>query len=369
MKKRNPSPATRIASHHGRRGQARTRKEPALPPGSLIHVGDRKAESFQLNVITYDRDHVEEQQSASIDESVLENYGTGIQWIHASGLHDVEKIAALTSRFKIHSLTVEDVLNTHHRGKIELLDESIFVVSKTAEMQADRHVGIQHFCLILTGKAVLSFGEAPTTIFEPLLRRIREGSGRIRKMGTDYLAWALLDAIVDHYFGVIDEVEEQLLHLDELLQKDITAVNALELYGVKNEITHLHRLVRPLREIANSLQHTDCPQLTGATQIFFRDLHDHTAHLVEQTEELRELASNLRDFYITSVSNRMNEVMKVLTCVATIFLPLSFLAGVYGMNFAHMPELSFSWGYPAIWLIFLVIGGGMLWLFIAKKWL
>lgn len=369
MQKRRLLPVPRLALSWKRRRSTATRKEPALPPGTLVHVGERKTEAFHLSLVAYDRDQVEEVEVTTITEDLREKRTGGPKWIHATGLHDVEQIGKLTALFDIHPLVAEDILNTHHRGKIEVHDNYVFVVTKNAELEPDGQVHIQHFCLILTNEAVLTFGEAPTGIFNPLLRRIRGGQGRIRKMKTDYLAWALLDAVVDHYFVVIDEVEGQLSNLEELLQENITAVDALQLYTSKSEITSLHKLVRPLRAISNGLQLGGSPLLTEATHLFFRDLHDHSLHLAENAEELRELASNLRDFYLTAVSNRMNEVMKVLTCVATLFLPLSFLAGVYGMNFEHMPELGLPWAYPAIWLCFLSIAGGMLWLFFSKKWL
>ncbi len=175
--------------------------------------------------------------------------------------------------------------------------------------------------------------------------------------------------MVDHYFVVIDEVGEALSKLDEMLQEDITAVEAGHLYASRREVVGLHKLVRPLREICTHLLRGESPLLTEASQLYFRDLYDHSIHVIESTEELRELASNLRDFYLTAESNRMNEVMKVLTCVATIFLPLSFIAGVYGMNFEHMPELKHAWAYPLLWLVFVSVAGGMLWLFVRKKWL
>ncbi len=202
-----------------------------------------------------------------------------------------------------------------------------------------------------------------------MVRRIENGNGRIRSAGADYLAWAVLDALVDNYFGVIDALDEAVSHLDDQLQEDAVSIEAAHLYAIRREVTGLHRLVRPLREVANALTRPNSALMTDQSEPFYRDLYDHAIHAIERTEDLRDMTAGLRDFYLSAISNRMNEVMKVLTCFSTIFLPLTFFAGIYGMNFEHMPELGWKWAYPALWIGFVVIAGGMFVLFRRKKWL
>jgi magnesium transporter len=217
---------------------------------------------------------------------------------------------------------------------------------------------------------VLTFCETPTAVFDPVIDRIRTNvGGRIRRLGADYLAWAILDAIVDNYLSVIDHLDDAVVAIDEKLQLDDRSAHVGEIYALKREINRVFRTIRPIREIAISLLRENETLLTPASRPYYVDLNDHAIQAIETTEYLREGSNSLREFYLSSASNRMNEVMKVLTCFSTIFLPLTFIAGIYGMNFEHMPELQHRWAYPAIWIIFLLCAAGMFWLFRRMRWL
>ncbi len=346
-------------------------KQPALPPGTLIHVGEQKTDRMTIRAIEYSSDEVTVAEPDSVSECLRFRQTQPVSWIQVIGLHEVEKIAELGKAFDVHPLVLEDIVNTRGRSKVEVFDDYIFVQASIIAMdEKSSEVHSQRFALILLENTVVTFQEEPTTILDPVIQRIKSGGGgRIRKAGADYLAWAITDAIVDNYFGVIEALDDAVADLDDRLQTDAAGVDGALVYSTRREVTGLYRLVRPLREIASGLHRCESKLLTKQSEPFYRDLYDHAIHAIEETEDLRDLTSGLRDFYLSAVSNRMNEIMKVLTCFSTIFLPLTFLAGIYGMNFEHIPELKWSWGYPALWIAFAIIALCMVALFRRKRWL
>lgn len=351
-------------------GFSHSAKPPAMPPGALVHVGEQLTDKVTFRIVEYNKEKVVIEDTDDIAECLRFKDTRPVTWFQVTGLHEIDKISELGKRFEIHPLVLEDILNTSSRPKVEMFDDYLFVISKLLRFdQETRNVEMQQFALIVFKTVVITFLEAPTTVFDPVLERINKGAGRIRGAEQDYLAWALMDAVVDHYFGVIDGVDHQLSDLDGALQEDAAGVEAGVLFAAKREVAELHRLVRPIREIATALHRGDSLLLTDYSKPFFRDLYDHAIQAIESVEDLRELASGLRDFYLSAVSNRMNEIMKVLTLFASFFLPLTFLAGIYGMNFEHMPELAVPWAYPALWSVFIVASIGMFILFKRKKWL
>lgn len=355
-----------------RSGPNRTKRPVALPPGSLVHVGQQRAESVEIQLVSYNLetvtienlDHLPNKEQCADPDKVT--------WVNVSGLHDIEKLSTLGNEFGISSLTLEDILNTGSRPKIEKREDQIFVVVKLVTSDAEGNsMDLQHLALLLLpGNVLISFLEEKSEAFAPVIERIRTGSGgRIRRFGADYLLWALLDATVDNYLLVIDHLDESVVIMDDRLQMDATDVAAKELYGLKRDVGHLHRAIRPIREITVSLNRPDTNLLEVETKPFFADLNDHGLQVLETTEDLRESVSSLREFYLSAASHRMNEVMKVLTCFSTIFLPLTFIAGIYGMNFEYMPELKLPWGYFGVWVVFTVCAAGMFILFRKKHWL
>ncbi len=348
------------------------RKAPGQSPGSLIHTGEQRTDQVVFTVTEYDEDHSEILATEDVNECLRFSDTRQVTWIHVTGLHDPERISALGRAFQIHPLILEDILNTDCRPKIEEFDDYVFVVTKLLYYEPATHaVDVQQFSLLLLpDTSVLTFLESPSPVFDPVMDRIRSGgTGRIRKSGADYLAWALLDTMVDHYFGVVDGVDLTLDEAEEKFEDDPDSLEASYLYQLKKEVSALHRLVRPIRDIATILYRSESALITRTSHPYFRDLYDHAVHVLEQTEDLRENAGSLRDFYLSQASNRMNEIMKVLTCFATIFMPLTFLAGIYGMNFEHMPELAWPWAYPALMGVFLLTAGGMFVFFRRKGWL
>ena len=343
-------------------------KKPGSPPGDAVFVGQQGERPFLVRRIDYDGSELVETQTAEVATLEREGRPGGVSWLNVVGLHESDQVAALGARFGMHPLQVDDVLNTAHRPKVEELDDSVFVIVPLLRAGEDGTVTADHFCLVFKAGLVLSFSDAPEEFLEPVVARLEAGRPRIRNGGSDYLAWALIDAVVDHALIALDAMEERLSALEERVEgRD--PVSSAEVFSVKREVGQVHRRLRPLREIAMHLERSDSPLIAAPTRAFLRDLYDHSLRVIESTESLRETAANLRDYHMAEVSNRMNEVMKVLTCVATIFMPLGFLAGVYGMNFEWIPELSFKWGYPILWLVFLSIGGGLLWLFRRMRWL
>ena len=344
----------------------------ALPPGSLVHRGERRTKSAHIRLIQYNEAKASETSFENFPQKAISEDEDTVTWLHFTGLHDVEELARIGKEFGISSLILEDILHTGSRSKIENHESEIFVVAKLITIDEKQNViDVQHFSLLLLhGNVVLTFAESPTAAFDPVIERIKTNvGGRIRRFKADYLSWAILDMVVDNYLYVMDQLDEAVIAMDERLQSDPTAVEVGELYALKRDINQFHRLVRPIREISGSLMRDNSSLTTATSEPFFVDLHDHAIQAIEKTDDLRENSSSLREFYLSEMSNRMNEVMKVLTCFSTIFLPLTFIVGIYGMNFEKMPELSMRWGYPAVWVLFFVCAGGMFWLFRRMKWL
>lgn len=350
----------------------RRRRPLAQSPGTLVHRGDKRVDAAHLRLVSYNEAFEEMKTLESIPEEGLPLHEDRVDWLHITGLHEVGEIAKIGRVFGISALVLEDILHTGSRSKIENHESEIFVVTRlVTDVEKDGVCEVQHFSLLLLpGNLVLTFCETPTPVFDPVIERIRTNiGGRIRRHGADYLAWALLDAVVDNYLSVIDHLDDAVAAIDEKLQLDDRSVHAAEIYALKRETNRVFRTIRPIREIALSLLRENENLLTPASRPYFIDLNDHAIQAIETVEYLREASNSLREFYLSSASHRMNEVMKVLTCFSTIFLPLTFIAGIYGMNFEHMPELQHRWAYPAIWIIFLLCAAGMFWLFRRMRWL
>jgi magnesium transporter len=366
-RKRRSSPRLAHLLQHQRRFRI---KPPALPPGTPLHTGEQKADQMRIEVFSYDRNQLEQLETPSPHECLQFQDPDRVTWLHVTGLHEAAKITQLGECFGMHPLLIEDVLNIHGRSKLDQWEDRLFMTLRMLVFDAAAsRVDNQRFAMFVAPRLVLTFAEASTRVFAPVFQRIKEGAGRIRGMGADYLAWALLDAVVDHYLGIVDALDERLIAIDEGLQDGFDDLEIAHLYRMHSEVVIFHRLVRPVREIASSLSHSECPLLTHETNLFYRDLYDHAVHLVEQAADLHDHANSLREFFLATVNNRMNEVMKVLACVSTIFLPLTFLAGIYGMNFEYLPEFKWRWGYPFFWLVVILVVTTMLFIFRRKRWL
>ena len=353
----------------------RNPREVGAAPGTL--AADPSAEPTRMKVIAYGPSKLEEAECSSLEEvKAFQKRGSPVLWLDVVGLAHADQVQAIGQHFGLHRLALEDVLHTDQRPKVEPYPESDFVVVRMAQ-QSDDGLDIEQVSFFLGDGFVISFQERPGDVFEPVRERIRNGLGRIRKQGADYLLYALVDAIVDNVFPILEkmsfrleEEEEQILKLTSQSSEGV----AERLYEVRRELIHLRRAIWPMRDAVSQLQRSIGPRITEDTKVYLRDVVDHAVQLVDLLETEREVVSTLMDAYLSQVSHRMNEVMKVLTIIATIFIPLGFLAGVYGMNFDtsspyNMPELGWRYGYPALMGSMVLLVVGMLAYFRRKGWL
>lgn len=357
----------------------KTRKRPSsaaglgnkagLSPGTSIFVGERKQEKTRIDLIDYTEDRFEETRDAALADCARLKDGSGITWINVNGIHDVTLIDALGKQFGLHPLTLEDIVNTNQRPKAEEYEKYIFLVLKMITFNdTQNEIDIENVSLILGDGYVISFQEREGDVFEGARQRIRTAKGRLRGAKADYLAYALMDGVVDEYFVALEKIGAHIEDIDDeiVLAPDATLMQ--EVHRLKREILFLRKSVWPLREEIAALEKFESPLINGSTRVYLRDLYDHTIQIIDLVETFRDILGGMHDTFLSSVSNRMNEVMKVLTVIATIFIPLTFIAGVYGMNFEHMPELKWPFGYYLIWGIMISIAIGMLAYFKKRKW-
>ena len=341
-----------------------------LPPGSLVYVGDGKAEATRITVIEYDEEHVHERLIAKPEDCASFQARSHRTWVNVVGLGHVEVLEKLGESFGLHPLFLEDILNTEQRPKIEDMGDYLFIVLKSLEQvgNPDGEVEVEQISLVLGPDYVLAFQEREGDLFAPVQERLRSGKGRMRKMAADYLAYALIDTIVDGYFVVLERLGETIELQEEKVVTAPTTQTLQVIHHMKRDLIELRRAVWPLREIIGRLERGESPLIQAATRIYLRDLYDHTIQVIDTIETLRDICSGMLDIYLSSISNRMNEVMKVLTIISTLFIPLTFIAGVYGMNFKYMPELNLRWTYPALWALMIGVATVMLVYFRKRRW-
>ena len=341
-----------------------------LPPGSLVHVGDVREAESRITLIDYSKEDIVELTIQSVDEILKYKDSDTVTWVIIEGLANVEIVEKIGTTFGIHQLVLEDILNTHQRPKFEEYDDYLYVVLKSLR-SGDAQFTVTHeqVSLLVLKNFVFAFKEKTDDLFHSVQQRIRTSKGRIRKMGADYLAYALIDTLVDNYFMVPEKIGEKIESLDNDLIRDPTSETLLAIQGLKTKLIFLRKSVWPLREVIRSFEKTESPLISESTDIYLRDVYDHTIQLIDTIETSRDILSGMLDIYLSSISNKMNQVMKVLTIIATIFIPLTFVAGLYGMNFRYLPELEWKWSYPAVLLIMVFIGIVMLAYFRKKRWL
>lgn len=345
-------------------------KKAGLPPGTLVHLGEKKRETISITVFEYDETHFEEWEAKSTEECVILKDEPVIHWVNVDGLHQVETMEKIGDYFGLHPLVMEDILNTGQRPKMEDYGEYIYIVAKMLYYDAtDDEIVAEQQSFVVGKNYVLSFGEREGDVFNPIRERIRSGAGRIRKMGADYLAYSLLDAIVDGYFIVLEKIGDSIEYAEDRLISKPASDTLKVIRDLKRDMLYLHKSIWPLREVASALARGgETPLIGEATQVYLRDVYDHVVQAMDTTETYRDILSGMMDIYLSSISNRMNEVMKVLTIISTLFIPLTFIAGVYGMNFDYMPELSWRWGYFAVLALMVLTAGTMIVYFRKKRW-
>ncbi len=340
-----------------------------LPPGSLVHIGDKKRDTTVITQIEYGEDTFRQNNISTKNLSEIKQSEGKAIWLNIEGLHETEVLANIGEKFGLHPLVVEDILNTDQRPKVEFSQEYMYISAKM--ISYDRKLGefdIEQISLVLGKNFVISFCEKDTDIFAPVIKRLSLSAGRIRKLGTDYLMYCLLDIIVDNYFTVLEDFSEEIEIAEDELIVRTTSKTLKTIHKLKRQVLFLHKAVWPLRDVLSSLERGESELINESTNIFIRDLYDHVVQAMDTTETIRDILSSMMDIYLSSTSNRMNEIMKVLTIISTVFMPLSFIVGIYGMNIRNMPELGWPYMYPALWGIMIVIAASMLYYFKKKKW-
>lgn len=351
-------------------------KKAGLVPGAAVFVGEKKTDEIRLTVIDYNADGFETKEFERVEECFPFKEKPTVTWINVDGLHEISVIQELGKCYGWHPLLVEDILNTNQRTKIDIFDDHIFISLKMLTYNTEpKTLGSEQLSIIAGDNYVITFQEKTGDIFDPLRIRIKNGKGRIRKVGADYLAYALIDSVVDNYFKVLENIGEEIEDMDEELVINPAPRTVHRIHDLRKEMIYLRKSVWPLREIISALEREEIPLIKDSTHIYIRDLYDHTIQVIDTVETFRDMISGMLDMYLTSISNKMNEIMKVLTIFAVIFIPLTFIAGIYGMNFNpekspfNMPELNWYLGYPFALGLMVTVGVGMLFYFKRKKWL
>ncbi|MEQ8910579.1 MAG: magnesium/cobalt transporter CorA [Vicingaceae bacterium] len=338
-------------------------------PGTLIYTGSKNQAKVNVEIFSYNESEIEVKASESFEKVEPTYQPERINWINVSGLHNVELIERIGKKFDLHSLLLEDVLHVDQRPKTEDFGDYLFFTIKMFHKNAEKETEFEHVSFVLGKNLIICFQENPEDIFDLIRERLKSSFGKIRLKKADYLFYRFIDTIIDHYFVVLDQIAEKIEDLeDEVMDKPST--NTLQkLQMVRKELIYLRRSIFPIRESINAILRSETKLLNKETERFFSDVYDHTIQVIESMETYRDLLSGIMDLYMNTASNRMNEIMKVLTIMSTIFIPMTFIAGIYGMNFEHMPELSYRWAYPAAWCLMIGVAIFMLFYFKRKKWL
>jgi magnesium transporter len=348
-------------------------RKAGLIPGTLVHVGDLDQYPVRITLINYDADHVTERALTSTDECPECKDDKSVTWINIDGVHDAAVVERIGAAFGLHPLVMEDVMNTEQRPKIEDYDDYLYIVvrmlyERAGDDEDTMEIDSEQVSFIVGPNVLITFLEDPGDVFDPVRKRIRENRGRVRKHGADYLAYALIDVIVDNYFTVLERFGDLTEDLEQEVMGDPTIDTLYAIQQMKRAMIQVRRAIWPLRDVVSVLVRGDSSLIKKPTMVFLRDIYDHVVRVVDVVETQREMLGGLMEIYLSTVSNRMNEVMKVLTVIATVFIPLTFIAGVYGMNFTNMPELHWRYGYWYVWCVMLIVGLVMLLYFRRKKW-
>ena len=348
----------------------RYKRKVGQPPGTLVYLGEERTEPIRITIIDYDETHLQEEETQTVEACVPFIDTESVTWIQIEGIHEIPIIEDIGACFRVDPLLLEDMMSPTQLPKMEVREDYVFILLKSLDYStASATVSREQISFIIGSNFVLSLQENHSEIFTSIRNRLRNAQGRIRRMQSGYLAYALIDIIVDHYFIVLDEINERIQALEEEIMKDPSPEALAKVNVLREEQLLLRRPILPLRDVLIEILDDEIPLLGENTHRYFRDIYDHLIQVIQMLEMIRSAVSGLFDVYTSAVSHRMNEVMKVLTIVATFFIPLTFIAGIYGMNFKFMPELETKWGYPIVLLVMLSMSIGMFIFFKLKKWL
>ena len=337
-------------------------------PGSLIHIGDIHEDQTIISVTYYDKTHNASNKAKSLNEILDKTPGDCLTWVNIEGLTNIELIGDIGKQFNIHPLVLEDILNTNQRPKFEEFDDYHYIVLKNLSLN-NSEVVYEQVSILQLQNFVFTFREKSDELFTPIKQRLKKTKSRLRNHGTDYLTYVILDLIIDQNFILQDAIDEIIDQTEEELLNKPDNSTLAKIQKIKRDLIFIRRTISPLRELLASILRNENDLIGEHTQIYFKDIYDHVLRISETIELQRDMVYGLLDMYQTHMSNHMNEIMKVLTVFAAIFIPLTFLAGIYGMNFEYMPELKWRYAYPALWVVFIIVGFGLLFYFRKKKWL
>ena len=348
----------------------RSRKS-GLPPGTPVHIGERKAGAPRVSLVNYDGEQLVEEEVTDVPASRAWLNRPGVTWINIEGVHQIDLLEQFGAVFGLHPLVLEDIANTGQRPKVEDYGGYLYVVLRMLSLpESSQEVVGEQVSLILGANFVISFQEGIAgDVFDPIRVRLRAAKGRVRHEGADYLVYSLIDAIVDGYFILLEKLGEQIEVLDERMLANSARGAARTINQLKREMIWLRKAVWPLREMINTLQRAESTLIRASTGVYLRDVYDHTIEVIDTVETYRDVLSGMLENNLSLLTARLNEVMKVLTVISTIFIPLTFIVGIYGMNFRHMPELEWRWGYPLVMLGMAGIAVALYFYFRRKKWL
>ncbi len=351
-------------------------KTAGLPPGTVVHVGDKSYQKPKITIIDYDEKEYNERIVDDIEDSIAYLYKKTVTWINIDGIHDTSIIERAGVVFGLHPLVLEDVVNTTQRPKFDDYDDYLFIVLKMLHCCTGKdELWAEQVSIIIMKNCVITFQETEGDVFDIIRERLRTAKGRIRKAGPDYLAYCLMDSITDHYFVILEKFGEDIEDLEESLLGAPKSNMTKEIHDLKRDIIYLRRAVWPLRELIGGLMRSESKLISKTTKLYLRDLYDHTVQVIDNIESERDIIGGMLDIYLSSLSNRMNEIVKVLTIISTIFMPLTFIAGIYGMNFHtevspfNMPELTWKYGYLFCLGLMSAVAISMLAFFRRKKWI
>lgn len=339
------------------------------PPGTLFYTGDETDSKVKITLIEFNENEFFEREFFDLSECAVHIKDNMTKWINVEGVHDTELIEKMGKMYDIHPLTLEDIVHVDQRPKFEEYDNYLLAILKMILYEGVVHAE-QLSLLLMQNNTVISFQEPQGgDAFDVIRTRLRQGKGRVRKLKADYLFYALMDAVVDYYFNTVERIGDKIEVIEEEIINEPQRQSLIELYNLKREVIYLRKQVWPLRDMIANLLRSETEFITENTQLFFRDLQDHSTRIIDTVETYRDLLSSIMDIYLSTNANKMNEVMKVLTIMSSIFIPVTFIAGVYGMNFEFMPELKSPYGYAAVWVVMLGVMGGMVFYFKKKRWI